>query len=249
MNRNVFTMKTLIDTFVIMLAFVGFLASGSNACATTMVSMNIAQLSDNAESAFVVQIQSVETSETNGRACDAITGIATDVFFGDLKTSEVVTWRQFKLGNTLSLPGMPQYEIGKEYLIFLSGPGTGMGFKSPVGLGQGAFSITRDPETGLASARNAYMNATLARGMNLEMAVSEIVASDAKGRNLSGEAQQQEIQRLTFQLNGSPNASLEALKKAARFFHSQKVKGRNVSQDYRSTTTLHLGNGLGRTKP
>lgn len=43
---------------------------------------------------------------------------------------------------TLVVPGVPKFEPGKEYLLFLP-PASNLGFSSPIGLEQGSFSVYR----------------------------------------------------------------------------------------------------------
>lgn len=210
--------------------------------ATTLVATNLAQLSESAESAFVIKIESVETSSSSdGKSFDVVRGIIIDPIFGDIKTSETISWNQFRLGVNVALPSMPTYEIGKEYLIFLTGPGRGTGFKSPVGLGQGAFSVIRNSKTGEAFARNAYMNSTLTSGLNLDAIATDIVARNPQTRSISLRKKQEKADILKLKLKGrAVGNSLNALKKAAQFFHNKKLRGGNSSSEYHTTSPLRV---------
>ncbi len=212
----------------------------STASAMTMVSTNLAQLSEIAESAFVIRIDSVVTTTSQGRPCDQVTGTIVEPIFGDVQTSESISWNQFKLGPGVKLAGMPDYELGKEYLIFLSGKGTGPGFQAPVGMGQGAFSVMRNPKTGTVAVRNAFLNRTLAAGLNLSAAADDMVARDVQTRGMSAGQRKLETDKLETQLRPGPQNSLGAIKRAARFFHDQKVKGKKPSEDYRTTTPVQV---------
>lgn len=211
-----------------------------SATAMTMVATNLAQLSETAESAFVIRIDSIETTASQGRPCDQITGTIVEPIFGNVQTSQTKSWNQFRLGPGLGLPGMPEYEVGKEYLLFLSGKGPGPGFQSPVGMGQGAFSVMRNPQTGAVAVRNAFMNRTLGAGLDLNAAANDMVAGDARVRGMSPNQRKSEADKLKMQLRSGPQNSLGAIKQAARFFHDQKVKGNKPSQDYRTSAPLQV---------
>lgn len=209
--------------------------------ATTMVATNLAQLSEAAESAFVVRIQSTETTTTaDGTSHDVITGTVIEPVFGNVKTSQTISWNQFRLGKNVPVPSMPAYEAGKEYLVFLAGKGPGTGLQAPIGLGQGVFLITRNPRTGAASARNAYMNATVARGLNVEKAAQDMVEHDPKTRALPAQQKSAEVNKLKMQLMGRGGQNLESFKSAAQFFHSRKQSGASPSMDYRTTAPVQL---------
>jgi len=180
------------------------------ASATTMVSTNLAQLSELAEEAFVLRIDSVETSTAEGRNFDVVSGVVTEIVFGDKQTSEPVSWKQFKISANVKLPGMPQYEPGKEYLVFLSGPGKGTGFQSPIGLGQGMFKVKRLPD-GRASVQNGFMNSTVFRSLNTDKLIQDMAAANSRAR---GANPQVEAQKLKASLRPGPAIGLDAVKEA-----------------------------------
>jgi hypothetical protein len=211
------------------------------AAGTTIVSTNLAELSELADDAFVVHIDNMETSTSGNRSFDIVTATVVEPVFGDKQASETVTWRQFRFGRSVPLPAMPTYQTGKEYLIFLSGPGTGPGYQMPVGLGQGAFTITRNPQTGAAIARNAYMNSTLNAGLNVDAAAEAMAAREGKARGLNKAAQEAEAAKLKTQLSSrGAGINLEALKTSARFFHEEKQRGAKPSRDYKTTAPVRM---------
>lgn len=214
------------------------LPDGSNA--TTIVSTNLAQLSETAEKAFVVRIDSVVVGKHKGQPCDVITGLVTDTVFGNVATSDVITWHQFRFSPRVALPAMPAYQTGKEYLIFLSGPGTGAGLRSPIGLGQGAFLVGRNAATGAATIQNQYRNATLTRGLDITKVAEAMTDGDAVTRGLNAEARQDELNRKAKQLTVSPYMSLDGIKQAARFFHERKTGGSVPSSDFRTSVPRTL---------
>lgn len=220
---------------------VAILISASFAKATTMIPANLAQLSEAAESAFVIKIESIETTSTSaGEFSDIISGTVVEPVFGDVKTSQALSWRQFRLSRGAAVPSMPSYEVGKEYLIFLTGKGPGTGYQAPVGLGQGAFLITRNPQTGAAMARNSYMNSALLRGLNVDKVAEDIVDQDPKKRAMPAAQKTAEIDKAKAKLRGRGPQALESLKETARFFHTQRKAGRSPSLDYRTTAPAQL---------
>ena len=70
---------------------------------------------------------------------------------------------------------MPQFEAGEEWLLFIAPKAEGSPFQAPVALGQGAFRIHRDSETGAVYARNEFMNSNLTQDLD-EQALAEAVA-------------------------------------------------------------------------
>lgn len=212
------------------------------AAATTLIATNLANLSETAESAFIVKIESFETSTSaDGRSFDVVTGTVVEPVFGDVKTSDTVSWNQFKIGRAVALPAMPQYAVGKEYLVFLSGKGKGPGYQAPIGLGQGVFSIVRNPQTGAAAARNVYMNSTLTAGLDLGQAAEKMAARESRVRGMDKAAEQAEAAKLKAQLSPrGAGVSLEALKKAAQFFHEEKRRGGKPSQDFATTAPRRM---------
>ncbi len=215
--------------------------SAASADATTMIAANLAQLSENAESAFVIKIESVETTTTSiGQSVDVVSGTVIEPVFGDVKTSQAISWNQFRLGKNVMLPAMPVYEPGKEYLIFLTGKGPGTGLQAPVGLGQGMFAITRNPETGKAMARNTYMNRSLLVGLNVDEVAEDMVEQNPKQRSMPAAQKAEVVNKTKAQLRGRTSQSLDTLKEAARFLHEKKKAGRTPSLDYRTTAPAQI---------
>lgn len=209
--------------------------------ATSVLPQNLAQLSENAESAFVIRIESIETSNSQNHHFDIITGIVTEPVFGNVTTSQTKSWHQFRFSERASLAGMPRYQPGREYLIFLSGKGRGTTFQMPIGLQQGAFEILRNPATGAAVARNAVGNISLTNGLDVNAVARDITNSQVQTRSISPADRQTREATLKRQLSPRPaGASLEALKQAARHFHKQKRTGRTPSVDYHTTATASL---------
>jgi len=215
--------------------------------ATTVIAVNLAKMSETAESAFVVRIDAVESTTTVEGSYDVVSGIVVDSVFGDVQTSEPVSWKQFRVSRAATLAGMPTYEIGKEYLIFLSGKGRGTEFQMPVGMGQGAFKAIRTP-SGDMMVRNAFMNSTLSAGLDTTAAAKAIINDSPRTRGLTRGARESEARRLQEQLRPKPvGNSFRDIKEAARFFHDEKKRGKTPSKDFFTTAPMRLlQSGLSR---
>lgn len=222
------------------LALTLFAGGQRHASATTMVPTNIAMLSEIAESVFVVKIESVETLTSGSRAYDKIRGIVTEPVAGDRNTSDTVEWNQFRIARNMPVPAMPTYEAGKEYLIFLTGKGPGTGYQSPVGLGQGAFAVTRHPQTGAIMVRNAYNNSTLTSGLNVDRAANDMVDENPQTRSLRGTARTTEVNKARLQMQARGGNNFEGLKDAVQFFHQKAKRGQSPARDYFTSTPVQL---------
>lgn len=224
-----------------MVAVAASLMIAGSAAATSVIAMNLAQVSETAESAFVIQITDVETTRGPKGAYDLISGTITDPIFGNVTTSQTLSWKQFRPGIAMPLEGVPSFTPGKEYVVFLSGKGRGTDFQLPVGLAQGAFDVLRNKATGAAMVRNGFGNATLASGLNVSAVAEDMVSQNPRTRALNSTARIGEQMRLKEQLRPRPSGnSLETLKSAAQFFHDQKKRGRLASREYVTSSPLRL---------
>jgi hypothetical protein len=131
------------------------------------------------ESGFVGKAVSTTQVQTSQGWADEIVFEVTDPIIGKLHKNEKVTWRQVKSGNSLPLAGMPSYQPGAEYVIFLTAKAPGSELQAPMALGQGTFSVSRD-EKGAAFARNDFQNASLLQDMDVD-ALSEAIVDDNSG--------------------------------------------------------------------
>jgi hypothetical protein len=134
--------------------------------ATTVRVTNLQDLLQSSQRIFVGTCISVEDDATGSipftvytfEVLEKIKGVSVDT----------ITIRQFGLskpiavGNglvrTMTIQGMPTYESGKEYLLFLVGESP-IGLSSPVGLAQGVFRYRHEGFV------NALDNRNLARGL------------------------------------------------------------------------------------
>src|SRR5690606_35106291 len=134
--------------------------------ATTLVPVNFVQLAESSETAFVgtvKNIQSVKTPQGHGQQ---ITMDIEESIFGLGTSDKTTSWIQAKPSKNTIIPGMPQFTVGKKYMVFLTGKQPGSPFQAPQALGYGAFSVLKDPSTGNASARNNFMNASLLKNVD-----------------------------------------------------------------------------------
>lgn len=130
--------------------FTLLLLVGNGGGATQILPMDEAQLTNSADVIFVGTCLTREVKVGPPVATEYTFKIETAVK-GVPQTEPTFTFRQWgtlpgtTLPKGLSAPrllGMPTYEPGTKYLLFL-GPESSVGFRSPVGLGQGVFTVTQ----------------------------------------------------------------------------------------------------------
>lgn len=137
------------------------------ALATKLVHRNLAELSTLADRIFIGVCLSVETKAITleGQALlvmeytfdisQAIKGVA----------ENTLVFRQFGPASGVgSVIGMPSYQQGKNYMLFL-GKDSEYGLTSPIGFGQGAFLVFTNTN-GTTQALNTFGNRGLFRRMN-----------------------------------------------------------------------------------
>jgi hypothetical protein len=81
-------------------------------------------------------------------------------------TGALVRFRQLAPPEGGIAVGMPSYQVGERYLLFLVADGP-LGLTSPVGLGQGAFRLFETDRGPLLA--NVFGNESLFRGMGLDI--------------------------------------------------------------------------------
>ncbi len=151
--------------------FVLLLASLTPAGSTTLLPENLAGLVDGADRIFLGRVISEWTGRDEHDLPATITTFKImEVLKGNLPEELPVK----QLGVTEVQPdglatwvdGMPRYRLGFDYLIFLPADSS-LGFTSPVGLFQGAFTILQD-SSGIVVATNGINNANLFLGVGSE---------------------------------------------------------------------------------
>jgi hypothetical protein len=160
----------------------------ASAFATSLVPVNLAQIVENTDKAFVGEVKSVEVVKTPKGWAEEVTVKVSDPVLGAVRAGETVSWLQYRVGEQARMPGMPKYATGEEHMIFLAGKGAGTDFQAAYGLGQGSFRVHRDKETGQAFVRNEFMNAQLFTGLDTDALSAAIVDQDAATRGLAADA-------------------------------------------------------------
>lgn len=148
--------------------------------AVTMVPVNLAQIVEHTEKAFVGTVTGSEVVQLSKGWADKITVKVSDPVLGSVKAGDTVTWLQYRIGKEIPVAGMPKYKVGDEHLIFLAGKGRNTEFQAAYGLGQGSFRVHREKATGKALVRNDFMNAHLFENLDTALIADTIVGQDAK---------------------------------------------------------------------
>lgn len=207
------------------------------ASATTVLPVNLARMTELAGVAYVVRVDSVETTQSGKYTVDLVRGEVTEPVIGDARTSQTVQWQQLRFSRAMMIPGMPEFEPGREYLVFLSNKAAETGCQIPVGLQQGAFDVIRGPG-GAALVRNELGNATIAVGLDVPRVARDMAALEmvTRGRSAaSTEARQ--VQLDTMLRPQAAGNSLAAIKDAAQFFDRKKRLRQSPASDYSTTAT------------
>ena len=174
-KNSVLIIATLLAVFVIGLTYDGY--------STTVKHHNLKSLLTTAERIFVGNCISTEERELQFPKgtiwCTEYTFQISESIKGNL--GETLTFMQYGLmrpkeieGNIIfNRPvGMPIYEQGQEYMLFLIGD-SNLGLTSPAGLFQGAFLIYQDQFS-----RQVALNGSQNRGLFLNMAADEMKQFD-----------------------------------------------------------------------
>jgi len=146
----------------------GLLCSGVSQ-AMTVAPVNLEHLVDHAERAFVCTVDASDIVEVaEGRLGERITVTVSRPVLGEVSAQEKLSWMQYRSAQAKPLAGMPQYETGVSYLVFLSAAASGSPYQSPVAMGQGVFRVSEDKATGTVSAANQYNNEYLWARVDME---------------------------------------------------------------------------------
>jgi hypothetical protein len=150
MNRSICQLK-ISSLRVAVLAAIAFALFGASSRveATTIIPMDVAQLSDQAELVFTgTAVQSRVERSKDGEPYTFVTFAVHDVLKGWTLERQIAL--RFTGGETddgtVSVEGMPQFERGETYLLFVHGNGS---LLCPVlGWWQGQFRFDREPGSG-----------------------------------------------------------------------------------------------------
>ena len=151
--------------------FVLLLASLTPAGSTTLLPVSLPELVDGADRIFLGRVISEWTGrDEHGLPATITTFKILEVLKGNLPTELSV--KQLGVtevqadGLATWVDGMPRYRLGFDYLIFLPADSS-LGFTSPVGLFQGAFTVHLN-SSGTPVATNSINNANLLLGVGSE---------------------------------------------------------------------------------
>ncbi len=204
-----------------------FLFFCGDAFPLSMVPVNLAQIVQYTEQAFVGTVLSSTTIQTPEGWGDQVVMRVTEPVLGAARAGEQVQWVQARSSEQAALPGMPQLQVGASHLIFLSAKVNGSPFQAPYALGQGTFAISQDEKTGESKARNDFMNQNLFVGLDTTAIAKAVVEADAasKGLGTAEKALRASQVHSNLQPGKSGSTSLAALKSAARTLKAQPGLG------------------------
>ncbi len=96
--------------------------------------------------------------------------------------------------------GIVSYEIGKEYTLFLTGESK-LGFRSPVGLGQGKFNVVQGPD-GKKQVVNDFNNKSLFVGLPASKSMTKALSTGGiQGGQQGGPIDLENFQKMIKELN------------------------------------------------
>ncbi len=132
-------MRTVILFFSLMLA------ASLPARATVVIPLSLQQVSERASLIFQGKVTDVEVrfDELSQRVATYTTFAVQDVIKGEAGATHTIKQVGGQLPGgkfALRIHGVPRFNPGEEYVVFLPAPSR-LGFASPVGLSQGAFSV------------------------------------------------------------------------------------------------------------
>lgn len=176
------SMRTTMHT--LLAAAAAFTLTASTPAITT-IEANLAQIVQYTDQAFVGTVTASEVVQLdNGRWAERITVPVSEGVLGDADAGEAVTWHQARPNQYAAYCGMPQFQVGQDYLVFLGASAPGSQFTAPVALGQGAFVVTTN-ENGVQVARNGYGNGNLFNGVDVQ-ALSSAAAAPIDATTVDG---------------------------------------------------------------
>jgi hypothetical protein len=125
-----------------------FLALSSGVFAATVLPLGLERLHGDAKLIFLGECLSnaVEMDQQSGRVVTYTTFEVLETYKGRTGRSHTIKQIGGNLPSanlSVRVPGVPQFEVGQRYVVFLP-PVSKLGFTSPVGLGQGMFTMKTD---------------------------------------------------------------------------------------------------------
>jgi hypothetical protein len=169
MNRASLTPLRKFPGFALLIAIA--LAATSTARASSLPPVNLPEMVRQADRIVVGRAVSEWTGRDQHRLPATITTFEISQVLkggpiGRIEVKQLGVTQAQPDGLAVWIDGMPRYQQGAEYLLFLN-PDSVYGFTMPVGAFQGAFEV-RPAERGKKSILNAVNNANLLRGLEAE---------------------------------------------------------------------------------
>ena len=130
--------------------------------ATVLIPLSLQQVTERANLIFQGRVTNVEVrvDEVSQRVATYTTFAVQDVIKGKTGATHTIKQVGGQLPGSkvaLRIHGVPRFNLGEDYVVFLPAPSR-LGFSSPVGLSQGAFSVVDN--NGALVVRNHYRGAT-----------------------------------------------------------------------------------------
>ena len=124
------------------------LALSSSAFAATVLPLGLERLHADAKQIFLGECltNTVQLDQQSGKVVTYTVFEVLETYKGNLGRSQTIKQIGGNLpeaGLNVKIPGVPQFEVGKRYVVFLP-PASDLGFSSPVGLSQGMFTLKTD---------------------------------------------------------------------------------------------------------
>lgn len=143
---------------ILLILLINFLVL-SPASASSVLPLNLQQLSSRATLIFYAEVISnnVKKDEQSGLIATFTEFKIIDLIKGKTGSTHIIKQiggRLTSTGTTLRIHGVPKFETGNKYVVFLPEK-SGIGFSSPLGLHQGSFSVlTINGEQLVSNGRN-----------------------------------------------------------------------------------------------
>ncbi len=160
---------------ILLILLINFLVL-SPASASSVVSLNLQQLSSRATLIFYAEVTSnnVKKDEQSGRIATFTVFKIIELIKGKTGSTHLIKQIGGHLastGTTLRIHGIPKFETGNKYVVFLPEKSS-IGFSSPLGLHQGSFTIsTINGEQLVSNGRNLTEQSTQNSSIQIPLAV------------------------------------------------------------------------------
>ncbi len=160
---------------IVLILLINFLVL-SPASASSVVSLNLQQLSSRATLIFYAEVTSnnVKKDGQSGRIATFTVFKIIELIKGKTGSTHLIKQIGGHLastGTTLRIHGIPKFETGNKYVVFLPEKSS-IGFSSPLGLHQGSFTVsTINGEQLVSNGRNLTEQSTQNSSIQIPLAV------------------------------------------------------------------------------